>query len=910
MRLLFLDKEVAKECKVDAVLLIDSEGLGAPEKMGDIEAEKKDRLLATFAVGISNLAIINVLGEYIKELTEILQIAVVTMTRLEQADIAPDILMVQHLLAEKNSEKLSQSEETFCEAIQNAIDLAEKKDVQVGVKNAKCLRELFARIQNGTLLTQFHPYKDGATANAPPSEAYHNDVVTLYEKILGCCKSSRSVFEFKKWTTLLESYWECVEREDFALRFKNVKEIHDFIDRGQRIAHVKQAIDKAFSAHARKHEALNVTFVQELHDKKSTQNREDFLRQMEYHTNHLPYGCETDGSEKCSACKEACERQKSLYEYVKDRPYEIETQTTITKYIEVVRQSTIRRLTQSVDKLQMQHCCCVEFDNIISDHLKKHLSTGAAGRFSDNERKRIMDEIFVELSRTARNKDHEVPVRKKIAETILLDYRQYPDMLDLFKKNIGSFDDIFPKKQGVWREFMNFVMQNQRAKEFEHLKSEIDSLLRQMLEQRQADCYEDGMVAELSQRLTSLLDSVSSQKMKLLTAPEKLNIHVWTLQQFCKRMEVMQAAWDKKNKPSAILAENKERYIQTINTRLEHGFTCAAEGQIIGQHLLKVTQQKAIAAENIEKIRAVEGLVWTTNSQKVRLKYFKYLAEQMRDGKNYEALAHFSNPTKKIEAWYKATVDKYRSKSFGETFSKTFEQEFTAVLRKVENATDCDEILSVTKEYAAGLESLLYQSSLNSSYEANTDDLGVMKCEIIKTMKGDKDKFSAVDDKLFSLPSTDEGVMSRLGCTERCFWCGALCWGQRKHEADQGETRKHHSSHQPRGLVRVSYRYTSHLVSRPCHEMENDRTVYFGEYHDSGIQWQVTKEKDFSDWKFDKHYISKFDELMRWFFQELHHSIAKNSESLKPATVDDLQRFSCTNLSYDHIMSRVEQEIN
>jgi len=106
MRLLFLDQKVAKACKVDAVLLIDTEGLGSPEKIGDIEAEKKDRLLATFAMGISNLVIINVLGEYIKELTEILQVAVVTMTRLEQADIAPDMLMVQHLLTEKNS-KLS-----------------------------------------------------------------------------------------------------------------------------------------------------------------------------------------------------------------------------------------------------------------------------------------------------------------------------------------------------------------------------------------------------------------------------------------------------------------------------------------------------------------------------------------------------------------------------------------------------------------------------------------------------------------------------------------------------------------------------------------------------------------------------------------------------------------------------------
>ena len=877
--------------------------------MGDFEAEKKDRLLATFAMGISNLAIINVLGEYIRELTEILQIAVVTMTRLEQADISPDILMVQHLLTEKNSEKLCQSEEQFCQAIRNAIDLADTKDFQVGVKSAKCLRELVVRIQNGTLLTQFHPYKDGATANAPPSEAYHNDVVSLYEKILGCCKASSSVFEFKKWKTLLEGYWECVTQEDFALRFKNVKEIHEFIDRGQRIAEVKQAIDKAFSAHARKHKARIVKFVQELHDKKTSQNEEGFLRELEKHIQLLPQGCTIAGSEKCPACKDACERQKSLYEYVQDRPYEIETKKTIDSFIEVVQESTIRKLSQSINASVMQQGCCVEFDTIITRHLQGHLLTRAAGRFSEDKRKQIINEILAELSRIARQKDHDAPVREKIAEAILYDYCQYPTMLDLFNSSIGRFEEIFNRKQGFFRGLMSG---NQKANEVEYLKSMTESLLRQMLEKRQADCYEHGMVGELRQTLTAQLDSVSSQKI-CLTPEEKIRIHVWTLQQFCKRMEDMQADWDKKNKPSSILEQNKQQYVQIINTRLEHGFTVAAEGQIIGQHLLKVIQKNAIAAENVEKIRAIEGLVWTTNSQLVRLKYFKHLADKAKDGKKDAALAHFRNPTEQIEAWYKASVDEYSSESSGETFARTFEHEYTAVLRKIENATDSDEIIAVTKKYSAGLESLYYQPSMNFTYAAaNTEELRVMKEEIITATKKDKEKFCKVDDTLFSNPSTDAGVMSRLGCTATCFWCGALCWGQRGHEKDQGETRKHHSSHQPSGLARVGYRGTDHLVSRPCHELRDEDPVWFGEYHklDSGILWRTAKEKHFSDWKFDKHYISKFDELMRWFFQELHHSIAETAESRKPATAKDLEEYNCNNLNYDDIMSRVDQEIN
>jgi len=365
----------------------------------------------------------------------------------------------------------------------------------------------------------------------------------------------------------------------------------------------------------------------------------------------------------------------------------------------------------------------------------------------------------------------------------------------------------------------------------------------------------------------------------------------------------MQNAWDKKNKPSSILKENKEYYVQTINTRLEHGFTCAAEGQIIGQHLLKVTQQKALDAENTEKTRAVRGLVWMTNCEKVRLQYLKHLADEVRRGQKKAALAYFCDPTTEIEAWYKTVVNEYRSETFGETFAKTFETEFSSVLRKIENASDNNEIVSIAQ--SANMESLYYQPSCDIS----KDHVSVMKDEITNTMEANKKKFCDLDGSMLSHTSDDADVMKCLGCTRTCFWCGALCWGQRGHEADQGETRKHHSSHQPGGLVGSKDAYTHHLRAVPCHEMTDDWRVYFGEYQDSGMPWPAAKVKHFSDWKFDRHCISKFDELMRWFFYELHRDIAKHSESAKPATKEELEKYNCTNLKYKDIMDRIDQEI-
>lgn len=119
---------------------------------------------------------------------------------------------------------------------------------------------LYDRVKNGSLLVQFHPYKDGATVNSPPSEAYHKDVVDLYCRLLECGRVVNSVHNFANWHVLVESFWNCVSKENFALHFKNAKEIYEFIERGNVINNVKHALELSFKSHS---EALKAFMVEE-----------------------------------------------------------------------------------------------------------------------------------------------------------------------------------------------------------------------------------------------------------------------------------------------------------------------------------------------------------------------------------------------------------------------------------------------------------------------------------------------------------------------------------------------------------------------------------------------------------------------------------------------------------------------
>jgi hypothetical protein len=89
------------------------------------------------------------------------------MARLEKAGMVPDILMVQHI-SERNISRLSEPEEKCREALKDALNIAEEKDIEMGISNIDCLQILDERIRKGQLLKQFRPFKNGATAYAPP----------------------------------------------------------------------------------------------------------------------------------------------------------------------------------------------------------------------------------------------------------------------------------------------------------------------------------------------------------------------------------------------------------------------------------------------------------------------------------------------------------------------------------------------------------------------------------------------------------------------------------------------------------------------------------------------------------------------------------------------------------------------
>src|SRR6218665_2975589 len=382
---------------------------------------------------------------------------------------------------------------------------------------------------------------------------------------------------------------------------------------------------------------------------------------------------------------------------------------------------------------------------------------------------------------------------------------------------------------------------------------------------------------------------------------------MYALQQFRKKMVALQKLWDSQNKPTEILKLKKQDYIREIETRLKSGFSSAGEGEVVGKILWNAVKKRATQAGYEKQVQSIKDMSWTTNSEKVRLCYFEELADEVRHGERERALRHFQNPKDEIETWYKQRVDSLDTKNIVmKMYESTLKREVSLLRRKISNSTTKIEINEIVEEHIKAGDDQYFSQLVPKDF-----DFDAFRDSTNSELES---SYNLHDRKNIEFPdsSKDSEIMDRLGCTEHCFWCGALCWGSRGHQLGKdmlSEMEAHHSCHQPSGLRGMKIRHTERLSSTACHNRTDRWRVWFGEYQDDeGMLWSEAKLNHFRNWNFDVHHIKDFDELMRWFFQELHHDIAK-SKGVFPADEADLEENKCVNLDIQNILNCVRHKI-
>ncbi|XP_078740066.1 interferon-induced very large GTPase 1-like [Lampetra fluviatilis] len=219
MQLVKLEEELTTELGCDFLLIVDTEGLRAPELSNATPAH--DNELATFVIGLGNVTVINIFGENPSEMQDILQIAVQAFLRMKRVKLSPSCVFVHQnvgcVTAQDNNEDARGS-------LQEKLD----KMTRMAAELEQCDVESFdqvIRFDADSHVRYFAHLWEGNPPMAPPNTVYCDNVKELKEMLMIIAEREHNVLKISEFGARIQDLWSALLTENFVFSFKNTLEI-------------------------------------------------------------------------------------------------------------------------------------------------------------------------------------------------------------------------------------------------------------------------------------------------------------------------------------------------------------------------------------------------------------------------------------------------------------------------------------------------------------------------------------------------------------------------------------------------------------------------------------------------------------------------------------------------------------
>ncbi|XP_071948936.1 interferon-induced very large GTPase 1-like [Antedon mediterranea] len=217
-----LDEELKKKSKSDYILVVDTEGLRAPE-LSNVTLNNRDNEMATFIIGLADATVINIMGENHSDIQDILQIVVYALMTIEIANLKPSCIFVHQNITDREASLKTTTQKIKLrnlleETTKIAADLQGKPDISFTDVISFEHREHVVLMSN---------LWEGAPPMAPPNPEYARGVFDLRRIICKHIMDKRgnTLDEFRHKISAL---WKAVLCEGFIFSFKNTLEIQAY----------------------------------------------------------------------------------------------------------------------------------------------------------------------------------------------------------------------------------------------------------------------------------------------------------------------------------------------------------------------------------------------------------------------------------------------------------------------------------------------------------------------------------------------------------------------------------------------------------------------------------------------------------------------------------------------------------
>ena len=231
MQLLPLDEELRQKTKCEYVLVVDTEGLRAPE-LDPLKTQKHDNELATFVIGLANTTLINIYGEVAGDMDDILQTSVHAFLRMIQVKFNPSCQFIhQNAGANINSEV---GRDKFTQKLdQITIDAAREENCEGQYKSFNDV----IKFDDQNDVHHFPGLWKGDPPMAPVNKGYSQSAQMLKKHFIeilckrmskaGQSSSEREVgdLSLSSFRGRMNDLWQALLKEKFVFSFKNTLEI-------------------------------------------------------------------------------------------------------------------------------------------------------------------------------------------------------------------------------------------------------------------------------------------------------------------------------------------------------------------------------------------------------------------------------------------------------------------------------------------------------------------------------------------------------------------------------------------------------------------------------------------------------------------------------------------------------------
>ncbi|XP_053518801.1 LOW QUALITY PROTEIN: interferon-induced very large GTPase 1-like [Artibeus jamaicensis] len=222
MQLLKVEETFIEELGFEFVLIVDTEGLRAPELSN--KSKNRDNELATFVIGLGNLTLINIFGENPSEMQDILQIVVQAFMRMKQVKISPSCLFIHQNVGEVTAK--DQTMEGRRRLEQRLDEMAAIAAEQEQCPGITCFSDVIKFDINSHVFYFAHLW-DGNPPMAPPNPRYSHNVQELRGRIFMTAKedSRRSILKISDVKSRVQDLWRALVNENFIFSFRNTREV-------------------------------------------------------------------------------------------------------------------------------------------------------------------------------------------------------------------------------------------------------------------------------------------------------------------------------------------------------------------------------------------------------------------------------------------------------------------------------------------------------------------------------------------------------------------------------------------------------------------------------------------------------------------------------------------------------------